>query len=702
KTDADIFFIIEDDIEMFRLSLFTCNYKKIFAKRECFFSINQNMSEISNTFLHFYDAAFIRNHYLKFSLFAQKDAKYIKMIQTNILNRSEHCYSHAALLEKGSRVLDKISQDYKFYNTLKKDESFFNDKPMLVLGAGPSLGANAEWLKLHSDSFIIVAPFVALRVLYHLGIKPAILVHIDEGDKIAERDIKLYGGKKEFFDKTSFVFSASVSNLYFEAFNKESIYLIEDRTEYKLNHNQMEIGSVGEATYQVALNLTKSDVYLLGLDLAVSDDGSTHAKTHTTKNKVDTSSSDKVETGSSLRKTVFKVKGNFKEIVNTIPLFSSSIIILDSITKKFKLPEQNVYNLSDGAYFQDTEPLRINELSFEDKNKDVSFGAVSSAYALTFRGFYKDVDSDKVYDVDVYVDGEFIISIEASSYVKEIDREFDIQTNSFTYELDERFIGTEHLVEFKESKTQDILASSGIKTLDRNDSKFNEYKFLDSLYADVDEKRIKDLYCKDAIGFLAVEDNLNDKDFMNYIKELYVRFSTVTFKVFCFNAEQKLLVESIFENEMCRIEISSPMNIYDVVKEIEIYLTKAINLEDRIVKEIIKYSDEVAIHIRNKSVSNIRLNQLVKVDIEKSDIRYMVLQEFGISDINIKKYNYNFVQSLWSDFIYKNNIPYTFESEILYGENTNNILGLNLQYPKCKYYTIKILRAYSEKKESSL
>jgi len=566
KTDADVFLVLEDDIELFRLSLFTCNYEEAFKGREVFFGIAQNVAEFEETFSHFYDYAFIRNHYLKFSLFSSKDEIIIKKIQTAILSRSEHCYSHAALLEKGSRVLEKISKDYKFFSMLKKDEKFFDDKPLLVLGAGPSLGANKEWLRQHKNNFIIVAPFATLRILYHLNIAPDIIVHIDEGDIFAERDIKLYEGKEDFFKNSLFIFNASVPQLFFDTFDKDAIYLLEDRTEYKLNDNYLEIASVGEAAYAIALSLTHQDIYLLGLDMALADDGSSHSRAHSTKSRADISRTDKLDDVADIRKTVLNVKGNLRDKVVTMPLFTMSITLMNLQTRKYKSQDQHVYNLSDGAYFDNTTPLRLETVEFTSKD-DQEYGVVESEYGITFIGYYKKSDSNDVYDIDVYIDGSRIETLKADKKLKKVKDTFDVESNGFEFILEDKYLKEPHLLEFKESKSGRVLMDGSVKTISMQDEKFNELRFMDSL-GHVDAQEIKDLYCPNAIGFLATEENLEDVEFMGYIKELMEKFPDVEFKGFYINSQD---IKSS-KNTLNFIEFISISNIKDIIENIEIFI----------------------------------------------------------------------------------------------------------------------------------
>ncbi|ABB43455.1 conserved hypothetical protein [Sulfurimonas denitrificans DSM 1251] len=362
KTKTEIILVTDNDIELFRLSMFTCNYKDALCGKKTFFSIAQSSIELAHTFNSFYENGIIRNHYLKFCLFSSKDESTIKQVQQAILIRPEKCYSHSRLLQKSQKILNRIAKDYKFVNLQKKEsENFFNDKPFLVLAAGPSLNAHKEWLKKHHKKFIIIAPLAALKTLYKLDIPADIVVHIDENEPLAKRELDFFENR-DYFKETIFIFTASVADIFFETFEKEKIYLLEDRTSYKLNNCFIDVASVGEASYAIALSFSKGDIYLLGLDLAIGDDGSTHAKDHSDHRNLDTSSANSITQSASLDTAVTQVRGNFRKQVNTIPLLAMSIPVVDIHTSKLKLPNQNIYNLSDGAYFQETIALEPSDV----------------------------------------------------------------------------------------------------------------------------------------------------------------------------------------------------------------------------------------------------------------------------------------------------------------------------------------------------
>ena len=374
KIGQSTFFIIEDDIELFRLSLFTTNYKKIFQNSKTFFAIalsDVEFAETCETFLHY---EFIKSHFIKFSLFSPAYEKYIKKVQVELLKRPEKCYPYNSLLLKNKKVLNRIDHHYKYLNMLKKHEIFLDNKPLLIIGAGPSLGVNIEWLKQNHQKFIIIAPFMTIRLFFDLDIHIDIIVHIDENDAIAEKEILRYKDKLEYFKNSLFIFFPSVSNIFFKTFNSNSIYLLEDSTSYIKNNNYInDVFSVGEAIYAIALSLSNYDIYLLGIDLSRSSDGASHYSGHKDgvhDPKAFKSTVEELDQQAGFRSSHVIVKGNFKKTVETIPLFLVSIDSFNRQTKKFKNKSQHIYNLSDGAYFEETTPLHINNINqFHDIDK---------------------------------------------------------------------------------------------------------------------------------------------------------------------------------------------------------------------------------------------------------------------------------------------------------------------------------------------
>jgi len=367
KINAEVYWVIEDDIELFRLSLFTCNYKNIFKDKSCYFSIAQNDAEFSNTFNTFYTRIIIENHFLKFSIFSSKDEKYIKKVQTEITIRPEKVYTHNGLLLKSGRVLERLKQGYNFITMADKDSSFFQDKPILVLGAGPSLQNNEAWLQKNHNKFIIIAPFMTLKFLYARNIIPHIIVHIDEQDHVVASELQKLENYKDNFQLSIALFSASAPQYLFDTFKSENIYLIEDKTNYKDNESLEGIASVGETVYAIGLTFSTYDIYMLGLDLALAEDGSSHMKDHQTKHIIRVTTSDDIQKDNPLRESLLRVKGNLSNETYTTPLFEMSIRAMNYQSQTHFNKKRKIYNLSqNGAFFEHTIPANIEKISLKN------------------------------------------------------------------------------------------------------------------------------------------------------------------------------------------------------------------------------------------------------------------------------------------------------------------------------------------------
>ena len=366
KYNVQVPWIIEDDVELFRLSLFVTNYKELSKNRDLFFAVGLNDTELSNVFNIFFSKAFMKNLYIKFYLFSEKDKEKIPFIQSKLVARPEVAYSHNRLLVKNIKVIYKIKEDFKFLNLLKKEqEDFFQDKPLIILGAGPSLHKNIQWLKENADNFVIMAALVSLKTLKKAGISPDIVVQVDENEFTTQQILKNLGDTS-FLKNTIFIFSASVAPIMFETFKKNPIYLHEDRTKYKLAKSTMSVASVGETLYAIALVFNADNIYMLGIDLALGSDGLSHSPDHFMAQKLQTQNKKepKEELGVSLSHSIIKVKGNFRDQVDTNPLLAMSIPIINYKTNEYKSPNQTIYNLSDGAFFFNTVAKKPEDVSF--------------------------------------------------------------------------------------------------------------------------------------------------------------------------------------------------------------------------------------------------------------------------------------------------------------------------------------------------
>lgn len=239
------------------------------------------------------------------------------------------------------------------------------------------------------------------------------------------------------------------------------------------------------------------------------------------------------------------------------------------------------------------------------KAKQKSYGVIHTENYFSFTGFCKKVNSDEIQKVDIYLDDVLIDTILADKKLQKIEDIYDIEGFGFTYNLPTEFIGNKKSINFKNHQTKEDLQNSPYELLNTTHPKFNEARFMYSLSESIDEERIKDKYCPNSIGFLASEENLEDEEFVQYIKELIIRFPNVEFKAFCLNHEQKKLGKNIFLND--KINFLIPQNIYEIAKEIEIYLcSQKVPKDIKIFSILRNHSPQILSIYTNLLISNFK------------------------------------------------------------------------------------------------
>ncbi len=376
KIQAYMYLVIEDNLELFRLSLFVTDYSKIGKESEFYFAIMENDTGLKEAFDSFYHNSFIRNNYIKYYLLYPNYREKIAQIQNFIVTQSSNTYLQDRLLIKNLRTVKSIKNGYQFFNVSKKySENVFTSKPIIMVAAGPSLSKNIEWLKKNAPYATVVALFMTSAILEKHGIKPDIMVHVDEYTDPVKNTINKMKSKS-FFDSSLFFLSSSVDmNVFLEITSKEKVFMFEDRTNYRFHNGKLEGYSVGEIGYALSLIFGAKEIYLLGLDLALDPETKqTHTEGHlSSENKAkvkEATSSQNI----SLRGSEFFVKGNFLDKVPTTPLFNVSIFRVNYFTKTLKQNNQTIYNLGNGAYFEGTIPKKVDDIDLNTfKVKDTLY-----------------------------------------------------------------------------------------------------------------------------------------------------------------------------------------------------------------------------------------------------------------------------------------------------------------------------------------
>lgn len=365
KIGAEEYFIIEDDLELFRLSLFTTPYYKL-KKSTLFFSIDDDKQTFTSKFQTYLENSFFRNKYLKYSHFPAHPKGKINLIKNALASQAFVSFPYKTNLDKYQRALSYTNSTYKFLNLAEHfTESELSKKPLLIIAAGPSLDKNLEWLKTNHTKFLILALSATLKVLYDNNIQPDIVTHLD-GFSTSIGHLKGFN-QKEFLQDSIALMGSFTPPEVLSYFKDENIYLIEDHsTSYHKNFGAFSGSCIGSSSIMWATTMGFESIYLLGIDFALTDKGVSHSSAHQLTNTTyDTQTLDTFSSTISLRKNFFNVKGNFRETVQTNPLFYTSIFTLNNTLSTIKQTSQKIYNLNDGAFLSHTVSIHAKEIEID-------------------------------------------------------------------------------------------------------------------------------------------------------------------------------------------------------------------------------------------------------------------------------------------------------------------------------------------------
>ncbi|PRM92004.1 hypothetical protein CJ672_06350 [Arcobacter cryaerophilus gv. occultus] len=198
---------------------------------------------------------------------------------------------------------------------------------------------------------------------------------------------------------------------------------------------------------------------------------------------------------------------------------------------------------------------------------DKTYGVLHTENYFSFLGFAKKIGSNETQKIDVFLDDKLIDTIEANEFIQKIDDMYDVESKAFTYNLPVKYIGKKAIISFKNHDSGEELLNSPYTLIDKNHEKFNEAKFLHSLSEPLSEE-LRNMYKPNCVGFLATKENMEDEEFMNYIKELRERFPNSKFKAFYTNLQDiKNKKDTLkFIEFICRT------NLKDIITNIEIFI----------------------------------------------------------------------------------------------------------------------------------
>lgn len=423
KIDADMYLILEKNIEIFRLSLFTVDYT-ILGNKGAIFSIMDNDIEEDRKIRKFIDISFLDNYLLKFSTTNINIDKYTDKILSLLVSKKPIIYDYnRELYSYVNRVTNVLNSEYKtlLINHIKEKCNSFLDTPVLYLAAGPSLDDNIEWIYENQNKFFIVTIGAAYKKLIKNNIRIDMITTLDEN--VVLNDIQFDDESVAKLDRRTIILANCATNYrIFEKFRFFNLFLYESQICFHRNNISMSGFSIGEVTLNILLKMNIKDIYLLGLDLALNQKtGSSHSENSDSGMKINYNLDEKQSRDTfGLRDGLMKVKGNLIEEVNTTSLFYMSIKYLKEVLS-IKSEDINIYNLSiHGAYFDNTIPKNIEDIEIEKfKNLDFNY-----SYFIKFleENSLKKLNQESIEEIKR--DVEFLKNFKKNDFLEFKDIEF--------------------------------------------------------------------------------------------------------------------------------------------------------------------------------------------------------------------------------------------------------------------------------------
>ena len=276
--------------------------------------------------------------------------------------------SHAAhVLSRPCRLLKRVETGQSI------------DYPVFIIGSGPSLDKDLDFIAKNQDRVIIFACGSAIEILYRRGIVPDFFVTTE---RTYELSVPLGMFDTDFLQKVSLISSEvvhpAITALFKEHIiclkNDESIYylLLQDRKYDDLIYAWESLHLINPLVANCALSATLAlgfkDIYLFGVDNGVGSCAyeNTHAKSSglyaLNLKKKDGSAAD------ATADLDLKLEGNFGSQVKSNALFVQSACNMSILMEHYIKKQQRdfcVYNCSDGLKIDGTQPLHSADLKLQ-------------------------------------------------------------------------------------------------------------------------------------------------------------------------------------------------------------------------------------------------------------------------------------------------------------------------------------------------
>ncbi len=429
-----IVMVEENDLEIFRLSLFVTDYESLSHNTDFIFSIMSNSMEGKQYMNKFMDEFSFYNYSIGFDTLNEANMMNINKYLNYIATSDNADFPVSGLLFSLQRHVNLINNDNSKFINFKQNATVLYDLPTLVLAPGPSLSKHIDWLLLNQNKFFIIALGAAVKTLYKFGIKADAIINVDPNIIILNQ---FEGVSSEYLQDTIFIASTNTVKEVLSLFNQDNILYVQ--VFYDLINQPFFAGkSVGDALMNILLLLEFRNIYLLGTDLAIDQlTGASHSKDHIHYKEHAVLESYELKNAKFNSEDLIEVSGNFQDKVLTTRFFNSVKELYENHIMINSTKSTTIYNLSDGAFIEGTVPLNIDLLKLIqvlDKRsiikkiintltlKELDLGKQKFTNVTTLNILLKDLNSKKMHISDSFnniMDTKLNISIQIKQMAKE-------------------------------------------------------------------------------------------------------------------------------------------------------------------------------------------------------------------------------------------------------------------------------------------
>lgn len=371
--DISCLYIIEPDLDLFFLSLFSINWHFVLTtfdtkgsqvhislgeQKDTFFDDLMQKSATNGRYQMSHVAGYIHYQSTAISeLLTEFNRRYLEM------GRGWGFFDDAVMAI--GHTLENIKNQVPLLTKHGVNTNNLADVPVFIVGNGPSLDSLIDVIKVHQDKAIIISCGTALSALYQYGIIPDFHCEQERTFPVAEKIEHCC--PTEILDNMVLLAPTTVHPAVFSMFKKSmmaakmnepsSSLLLRDEVGKTLFSAYHFINpTVANTALVMAYNMGFKNFYLMGIDLGHKQDGKHHSK----KSLYYAKDEQDLDLYKVNKDALIELEGNLGGTFLCDSFFHQSNSNLSKQILSFD--DLHCFNLSDGAVIKGSEPLTVESL----------------------------------------------------------------------------------------------------------------------------------------------------------------------------------------------------------------------------------------------------------------------------------------------------------------------------------------------------